>query len=347
MRTCPRCRLEHPDELTVCPDDGTPLVEPAPWPEGTVIQGKYRVVAKIGEDVICTVYKAHQLKNEQLCTLHVMSWGLACDPAFVKLFEQDALQRRKLQHAAIARVEGTGAADDGRPFIVMEYVAGQSLKRYIELEAPFAPMRACALAWQVASALDAAHALGMIHRDVKPESIYLLDGTAEKIKLLGLGISKLREALLGDRFRTSPEAVIGTFQYLSPEQALGHLGSQLDGRADLYALGVVMYQMLTRELPFQATSAADWMMAHIQSVPRSIRVAHAQLGIPEPLINLVMQCLHKNREQRPASARHMMRDLERVEGEIGANDTAPTAAPKPAPPEPHKSSPGWMFWKRQ
>ena len=251
MRTCPRCRLEHPDELTVCPDDGTPLVEPAPWPEGTVIQGKYRVVAKIGEDVICTVYKAHQLKNEQLCTLHVMSWGLACDPAFVKLFEQDALQRRKVQHAAIARVEGIGAADDGRPFIVMEYVAGQSLKRYIELEAPFAPMRACALAWQVASALDAAHALGMIHRDVKPDSIYLLDGTAEKIKLLGLGISKLREALLGDRFRTSPEAVIGTFQYLSPEQALGHLGSQLDGRADLYALGVVMYQMLTRELPFR------------------------------------------------------------------------------------------------
>jgi eukaryotic-like serine/threonine-protein kinase len=346
MRTCPRCHATYPDDFTVCPDDGTPLEEPAPWPEGTVIEAKYRILAKIGQDVICTVYKAVELKSEKFCTLHVMSWGLACDTGFVKLFQQDALQRRKLQHAKISSVEGIGAAEDGRPFIVMEYVAGQSLKRYIELEGPFVPLRACAVAKQVAAALDAAHALGMIHRDVKPESIYLLDGPGEKIKLLGLGISKLREALLGDRFRTSPEAVIGTFQYLSPEQALGHLGAQLDGRVDIYALGVILYQMLTRELPFQATTAADWMMAHIQGTPRSIRVAYAHLAIPDALNNLVMQCLQKNRDARPASARQFIREIERVEDEIGGKEYSTPAALKPPAPEPPKPTPGWKFWKR-
>jgi serine/threonine-protein kinase len=343
MKTCPQCHTTHPDELAVCPSDGAPLVEPAAWPEGTVIKGQYRILAKIGQDVICTHYKALLLESEQFCSLNVMSWGLAGDPGFVKLFEQDALQRKKLHHANVSHVEGIGESEDGRPFIVMEYVAGQSLKRYIEQEAPFAPRRACALAKQVAAGLEAAHALGMIHRDVKPESIYLLDGPGgEKIKLLGLGIAKLQEALLGDRFRTSPEAVIGTFQYLSPEQALGKLGKELDGRADLYSLGVVMYQMLTRELPLQATSPADWMMAHILETPTPIRVAHADLAIPDALNALVMRCLRKNRDLRPHNAQDFIREIERVEKEIDSSEKAPPAAPET--PEPRKS-PGWKFWK--
>src|SRR5208283_1286345 len=104
--------------------------------------------------------------------------------------------------------------------------------------------------------------------------------------------------------------------YLSPEQALGQLGSELDGRADIYTLGVVMYQMLTGELPFKATHASDWMMAHIQGAPTPIRVAHANLGIPDVLTDLVMQCLKKNRELRPASARQFIREIEHVETEI-------------------------------
>jgi serine/threonine-protein kinase len=343
MKTCPQCHATHPDELAVCPTDGTALEDPAAWPEGTVIEGQYRILARMGQDFICTVYKAVEQKSGQLYSLHVMSSGLGGDSAFVKLFEQDALQRKKLQHVNMARVEGIGESENGRPYIVMEYVAGQSLKKYIELQAPFAPLRVCALARQAAAALQAAHALGMIHRDVKPETIYLLDGAGpEKIKLLGLGISKLREALLGDRFRTSPEAVIGTFQYLSPEQALGQLGDQVDGRADLYSLGVVMYQMLTRELPFQATTSADWMMAHILGAPNPIRVAHADLAIPDVLTNLVMRCLKKNRESRPASARQFIREIELVEKEIDQSKGAGPAAPET--PESRKS-PGWKFWK--
>jgi eukaryotic-like serine/threonine-protein kinase len=278
--TCPQCRATHPDDVAVCPHDGTPLGEAGAWPECAVIEGKYRILAKIGEDVICTVHKALQLESEQLCSLHVMSAGLGSDPGFVKLFEQDALQRKELQHANLSRVEGISESEDGRPFMVREYVAGQSLRKYIEQEAPFQPPRACAMAKQVAAGLEAAHALGMIHHDVKPESFYLLGGPgSEKIELLSLGISKLRGALLADRFRRSPQAVLGTFQYLSPEQIVRQPGIELDGRADLYSLGVVMYQMLKRELPFQATTAPDWMMAHILGTPNPIRVAHAGMEI--------------------------------------------------------------------
>jgi serine/threonine protein kinase len=344
MKTCPQCHATHPEDLVVCPSDGTPLVDTEAWPEGTVIDSKYRILAKIGQDVVCTIYKALHLKSEQFRTLKVMSWDLACDPGFVNLFEQDARQRKKLLHANVARVEDIGEAEDGRPFIVMEYVAGQSLEKFIQQDAPFAPLRACAIAKQVAAGLEAAHAQGIVHRDVKPEKIYLLDGPGiEKIKLLGLGISKLQEALLGDRFRTSPEAIIGTFQYLSPEQALGQLGNQLDGRADLYSLGVIMYQMLTRELPFHAVTASDWMMAHIQGAPIPIRVAHANLGIPDVLVDFVMRCLKKNRESRPASARDFIREVEHVEKEIDRIEMARQAAPKT--PGHRKPSQGWKFWK--
>lgn len=344
MKTCPHCDTVHPDGVAVCPADGTALVELDPWPEGSVIRGKYRILGRIGYDVICAVYKSVQVKSNKLNTLCVMLPELANDSNFVRLFEQDALKRKKLRHPNLAHVESIGESDDGRPFIVMEYVSGQSLRKYMRQGGPFKSSRVCAIAKQVAAGLEAAHNIGMVHRDVKPDRIYVVDNTSrETIKLLGLGVSKLQEALLGDRFRTAPDSVIGTFQYMSPEQALGQLGDELDGRADLYSLGVVMYQMLTGDLPFHATSAADWMMAHIQGMPISIRVAHAHLGIPDVLTRLVMQCMSKNRKERPASARQLFRDLELVEKEIG-KDEAERQAPLNARRQ-HSTSSGWKFWK--
>lgn len=343
MKICPQCHTTHAQDSFVCPNDLTALVECEIWPEGAVVQGKYRILAQLGQDIAGTVYKALQLKHQQYCTLKVMNRDLAADPEFVKLFTADALQRKKLRHTNVARVEGIDESDDGRPFIVMEYVEGRNLQEIIQQDSPLAPLRACAIAKQVAAGLEAAHALGVVHRDIKPESIFLLGGNrGESVKLLGFGISKLKEALLGDRFRTSPEAVIGTFQYLSPEQALGKLGDEMDGRADLYSLGVIMYQMATGELPFQANTAADWMIAHIQGTPIPIRVAHAHLAIPDVFADLVAQCLRKNPEERPASARHLIRELELVEKEIARIEKAKQTAPQTPG---HHKSPGWKFWK--
>ena len=187
-------------------------------------------------------------------TLKVMNRDLAADPEFVKLFKQDALQRKKLRHTNVARVEGIDESDDGLPFIVMEYVEGRSLQEIIQQDGPLAPLRACAIAKQVAAGLEAAHAWAwsIATSSRKVFSCWAAAG-GENVKLLGFGISKLKEALLGDRFRTSPEAVIGTFQYLSPEQALGKLSDEMDGRADLYSLGVIMYQMPPANCLFRQT----------------------------------------------------------------------------------------------
>jgi serine/threonine-protein kinase len=183
----------------------------------------------------------------------------------------------------------------------------------------------------------------MVHRDVKPASIYLLDPTGERLKLLGLGVAKLQEALLGDRFRTSPEAVIGTFEYLSPEQALGKFGSEIDGRSDLYSLGVVMYEMLTAHLPFHATTPADWMTSHIQSTPVSMRATYPHLMIPDVLTELVMLCLKKSREHRPASAGDFIRRLEAAEQEIVRPKEDKRAEPRARR---RTKSSGWAFWKK-
>ena len=246
-----------------------------------MIDGKYEILGKISQDIACTVYKALLPKRRQFRVLKVMNRHLASSPGVVKHFKRVADQLMKLRHAHVAQVESIDKTPSGLPFIVMEYPDGQSLQELIQKEAPFAPFRATAIIKQIAAGLEAGHDRGMIHRELKPESIVVLSGRGkDKIKLLGFGDSQLKEFLVGDKFRTSPDTVIGAFQYLSPEQALGRASKDVDGRTDLYSLGVLLYQMLTHELPFKAVHASDFMIAHIQGTPIPIRVAHADLGYP-------------------------------------------------------------------
>ncbi len=368
MKTCPNCHAIYPNHFAVCPRDAAPLVEAEGWSEGTVVRGKYRILSKVGQGGMGAVYKALHTKFDQLRALKVMSGDLAADPEFVKRFEREAVLMSRLQHPNVVRVDDIDESEDGRPFIVMEFVEGRSLREVIQQEGPLAPLRVCSIAKQAAAGLEAAHLLGMVHRDVKPENIVLVDtAEGEKAKVLDFGIAKLKEARLGDGLRTATGVIIGTPQYLSPEQAMGNRSEELDGRSDLYSLGLVMYQMLTRELPFQADSAAGWMLARLQEPPRPIRTARPDLAIPEALANLVMRCLEKDRDLRPANARDLIREIERAEEEIrrppklvappAATATAPippraepVAVPKPLPETAPKATStsrwarGWRFW---
>ncbi|MGO8819460.1 MAG: serine/threonine protein kinase [Terriglobia bacterium] len=326
MKICPQCNLAYPREVEECPSDRAPLVEAEEWPEDTMIDGKYEILGKISQDIACTVYKALLPKRRQFRVLKVMNRHLASSPGVVKHFKRVADQLMKLRHAHVAQVESIDKTPSGLPFIVMEYPDGQSLQELIQKEAPFAPFRATAIIKQIAAGLEAGHDRGMIHRELKPESIVVLSGRGkDKIKLLGFGDSQLKEFLVGDKFRTSPDTVIGAFQYLSPEQALGRASKDVDGRTDLYSLGVLLYQMLTHELPFKAVHASDFMIAHIQGTPIPIRVAHADLGIPDILNALVMHCLLKDPKERPPDARDFIREVEYVEKEIkkGRGNTLP------------------------
>jgi serine/threonine-protein kinase len=323
MKACPNCGTNHPANYTHCPRDGTPLIEAHAWQEGTVVRGKYRILGKIGEGGMAVVYKAVHTRFDELRALKVMTPELAGDQAFVKRFMHEAVLTRKLQHANAVRVEDIDEAEDGRPFIVMEYIEGRSLKEVIQAEAPMAAERVCSIIAQVAKALDAAHRLGIVHRDIKPANIFLVAhpwsaAEPEVAKVLDFGIAKVRESYRDDSAAshstlTGTGSVIGTPAYMSPEQARGLRGDQLDGRSDVYSLGVVMYEMLIQGLPLQADTSVQWILAHVQTPPKPLWEARPDLPIPPAVAAVVMRCLEKDPRDRPESAMHLVAEIQRAQ----------------------------------
>ncbi len=370
MKSCPTCHATYPANVAFCPRDGAPLVEAGEWAEGTMVRGKYRILAKVGQGGMGAVYKALHLRFDEVRALKVLSAELASDPTFVKRFEQEAIVTRKLQYPNAVRVDDIDESEDGRPFIVMEFIEGRSLKKVIEEEGPLPVGRTSAIIKQVASALDAAHRLGMVHRDIKPDNIALVSSgepgrgtppfdsslravskvepwrapTDEIAKVLDFGIAKVKEARLGaGTTLTKTGMVVGTPQYMSPEQAMGKRGDDLDARSDLYSLGIVMYQMITRQLPYKADTTLELLLAHMQQPPTPIRVLRPDLDIPEPVANVVMRCLEKKRELRPASGQALIEELERAELKpptpLPTTRRAPTPVPRPLPPEVERPTP--------
>jgi serine/threonine protein kinase len=317
MKSCPTCEASYPDTYAVCPQDGTPLVDVTAWSTGTLVRGKYRIISKVGQGGMGAVYKALHVAFDEMRALKVISRELMSDELFVKRFKHEAVITRKLQHPNAVRVDDIDEAEDGRPFIVMEYIEGQSLKQLIQEHGALPVPRVCSIVKQVAAALDAAHALGLVHRDIKPDNIVLIETDAGEVaKVLDFGIAKLKESragATGGMTLTGTGVVIGTPQYMSPEQAMGKRGDELDGRSDLYSLGVVMYQMLTGDLPFKADTTMEMLLAHLQKPPTPIEVRRPELQIPESITTLVMNTLEKDRELRPASAKALIEEIERAE----------------------------------
>ena len=286
------------------------------WAEGSVILDKYRIVGKVGQGGMGAVYKAIHLAFDEMRALKVISQELMSDELFVKRFKHEAVITRRLQHPNAVRVDDIDEAEDGRPFIVMEFIEGRSLKKLIHEEGPMPVPRACFIIKQVCRALEAAHRLGMIHRDIKPDNIALIDTPeGEVAKVLDFGIAKVKESRGGDAGMTMTGAgvVIGTPQYMSPEQAMGKRGDELDGRSDLYSLGMVMYQMLTGDLPFKAETTMEMLLAHLQKQPTPIRELRPDLQIPDSIAQVVMRTLEKDPEMRPASAKALIEEIERAE----------------------------------
>ncbi|MGB8495423.1 MAG: protein kinase [Candidatus Acidiferrum sp.] len=327
MKTCRVCQRSYSTHFANCPQDGTPLIQSEEWAEGTLVRGKYQIIQKIGQGAMGAVYKALHTHFQELRALKVIAAALASDKKFVKRFEQEAILARKLQHPNAVRVDDIDETEDGQPFIVMEYIEGKNLRDVIAEEGPMTPTRVASIMRQVASALDAAHRLGIIHRDIKPENIVLIQSQKEIVaKVLDFGIAKLKEGLGGSSASsmTGTGMVVGTPLYMSPEQAMASPGKELDGRSDIYSLGIVMYQMLTKELPIQGDTSLQIVMAQIQTPPIPIQCAQAGLKIPQPLADVVMKCLQKNREDRPANGQAIIAALDRWELERRGNEEGET-----------------------
>jgi serine/threonine protein kinase len=353
MKICPTCQGSYPNDYALCPQDGSALEDVGIWTEGSVIRGKYRILSKVGQGGMGAVYKALHLAFDELRALKVIAPEILHDQLFVRRFRHEAVITRKLQHPNAVRVDDIDEAEDGRPFIVMEFIHGKSLKKLIEEEGPLRVPRVCSIIKQVASALDAAHRLGMVHRDIKPDNIALIEGPeGELVKVLDFGIAKMKEVRLGETSGmtlTGMGMVIGTPQYMSPEQAMGKRGDDLDGRSDLYSLGVVMYEMLTADLPFKAETTMGMLMAHLQQPPRPIPTLRPELEIPEPIVRLAMRLLEKDPARRPASAKALIEEVETAEKGNAPSDARGAvqpsevisreeirAAPEAVPPVPTK-----------
>ena len=331
MKRCSICHATYPPTFTHCPHDGSLLTEANEWTEGAVIRGKYRILGKLGQGGMATVYKALHVGFDEVRALKVIHPELASDPAFVKRFGQEAALTRKLHHFNAVRVEDIDQADDGRPFMVMEFIEGESLQDVIRRQAPLPVPRVCRIAKQVAAALEAAHQMGMIHRDIKPGNILLSRSSpggeeVELAKVLDFGIAKIKEAHAAEAgvTLTRTGTSIGTPAYMSPEQAMGKTGAELDGRADLYSLGVVMYEMLTGELPIKAESEVQMLIGHINTPPQPIRARRPE--VPEGVEAVVMRCLEKDPLRRPASGAALIAQIEAAE-----RGGVPSAAPGEMP----------------
>jgi eukaryotic-like serine/threonine-protein kinase len=318
MKSCPECTATYPDDYAICPKDGAPLHETAMWQIGTVVRGKYRIQARLGEGGMSFVYKAHHELLDELRALKVIKPELARDSEFMSRFKNEAIMARKLNHPNAVRVDDLDIAEDGLPFIAMELVVGDTLKTLVQRAGSLPVSLVLDVTSHVCEALDAAHRLGLVHRDIKPENIVLIaqrDGPPVA-KILDFGISRLREETSGVKGLTQTGMVIGTPEYMSPEQALGKRGDDIDGRSDLYSLGVVMYRMLTGELPFKAETTVEMILQHLRTPPVPPHLAKPELAIPEDVSAIVMKALEKDREKRFATGAEMAAAFKKARGAI-------------------------------
>jgi eukaryotic-like serine/threonine-protein kinase len=327
MKTCPVCDTPYHDQHATCPTDGAVLIESQDFEPGKVVRNKYRIVRKLGQGGMGSVYLAeHQLLGGQVA-LKFLAVELSRNPQFVKRFRNEARAAYQLRHPNIVEVTDLDQDDDGTLFIAMEFVAGPNLRTVIrETEGPLPVPRALQIARGIAAGLAAAHVRGSVHRDIKPENILLQlqpDGEVQA-KVLDFGIAVMTDNITN---MSHTHGLLLTPEYASPEQWRGTPASELDGRADLYALGCVLYEMLAGKTPFRAANPEGWMFQHLQGTPEPLGNLRPDLATSHPqLESVVMRLLARERDERFPSASAV---LEALTPEALASPSVPVAPPTP------------------
>src|SRR5579864_3957767 len=331
MKYCPSCHKTYPGDYNVCPADQTGLQSSHEFQPGMIIRNKYEILARIGIGGMGAVYKGRHVTFNEFCAIKVVNDSIAGDANFLQRFQTEAVVTRKLRHPNAVRVDDFDYTDDGRPFIVMELVEGRNVGEILQAEGPLRVPRAVRIATQAARALGAAHKLGFVHRDIKPGNIILTtdEHGQETAKVLDFGIAKLREAAGEARPEmTMTGMVVGTPSYMSPEQFMGKkAGGVIDGRTDIYSLGVVLYQMVTAQLPFEADTIYSLMMQHMEGNARPPNELKPELKIPESLSRVILKAIQKSRDQRFQTAEEFSAALEQVANDQPAETPAVNVAP--------------------
>jgi serine/threonine protein kinase len=267
--------------------------------EGTVVAGVYRVESVLGSGGMGAVYKVAHVHMRKAFALKVLHHDMSSMPEIVARFEREAVAAGSIQHPNVVAATDFGRLDDGSFYLVLEYVAGSSLRDRIA-EGPMDPMRALRIARGITVAVGAAHAKGIVHRDLKPENVMLVDrdGNPDFVKVLDFGIAKLDQpAASGAQPLTRMGAVFGTPDYMAPEQAMGEA---VDARADLYAVGVLLFEMLTGTRPFgggTVTVMRKHVVGEVPELPPEIAA-----GSDPRVAAIVQRLLQKDKNARFANA---------------------------------------------
>jgi serine/threonine protein kinase len=302
---------------------------------GQTLDGKYYVEKKIGEGGMGVVFSARHAVIERPLAIKVLKREVMRDTATIKRFVQEAQAASRIGHPNIVDVTDFGTTADGMTYSVMEFVDGQTLGAAIRHAAPFPPLRAIKIAAQISRALGAAHDKGVIHRDLKPENVFLIDrdGRTDFVKIVDFGIAKVAPAPgSADAPRlTRAGTVFGTPEYMAPEQAAGR--GDTDGRVDVYALGVILYEMICGKVPHRGDSMVRTLAMQMLDEIEPPSKVRPDLAIPPELEHVIMTALVKKREQRYQTMSELLRALDQVMTTVGQSITgSPVYALAALPP---------------
>jgi eukaryotic-like serine/threonine-protein kinase len=318
-RKCPTCSTRYDGEVAFCAADGTPLVELGPDDDalvGTVFADRYRILRVLGQGGMGRVYEAEHVNINKKLAIKVLRPEVVADPATVARFRQEARSASSIGHENIIEIEDFATLPDKSVYLAMELLQGQPLGVRMREPPPLSVLEAVKLMLPVCDALNAAHQKGIVHRDMKPDNIFLAHkGGRLTPKILDFGIAKVSGEEGGVNL-TQAGAIFGTPLYMSPEQAKG---APLDHRTDIYSVGVILYELLTGRVPFKADSQVQLLSAHITIPPPSFAEVAPDRAIPPALEQVVLRAMSKSPADRQASMAELHEQLR-----VGA--AQPTAA---------------------
>jgi serine/threonine protein kinase len=293
--------------------------------EGTVLAGRYRVERIIGEGGMGDVYLATHLVIDKRVAVKVLALEQMRRDRTITRFLQEAKAASKIRHPNVVDITDFGE-DHGRAFFVMEYLEGEDLDHLLKREGRIPWERARAILVQLLEALGAAHRAGIVHRDIKPHNSFITPGPhgGEIVKVIDFGIAKLRTEGSEEQL-TRTGAIMGTVEYMSPEQGLG---ADIDGRSDLYSVGVILYRMLTGTVPYVASNPMATLYQHIHGEIPSPRTAVPEAGISPGVDAVVRRALAKKKEDRFASAEAFIEALNAAEHEPTSVEAPPRRTPR-------------------
>jgi serine/threonine protein kinase len=301
-------RLADHDDATSVEARADPLI-------GRVINQRFEVVSKIGAGGMGAVYRARQRGMQRDVAIKVLLRELTDNETVLRRFHLEALAVSKLRHPNTIQIFDFGETEDGLLYIAMELLEGRPLLRVLADEHQLSVKRALHVLQQAAKSLREAHGKGIVHRDLKPDNIFLqtVGEDADFVKVLDFGVAKVADGDGHGKTLTKAGSIFGTPKYMSPEQSRG---GDIDARSDLYALGVILYELLTGRVPFNAENPLGILIKHIQEVPPPFGLVRPDLVIPEAVERFVLRLLAKQPDARPQTAEALVREAEKLEAEL-------------------------------